>query len=73
MFALGVALIILGYNTVYTGFTNLRSGGHSNGWWQNLGISTTVSVDDGSTPAANLTGQPASSNPSPTAGGVINV
>lgn len=73
-FPLGVVGLILGYALMYTGAFNLRNGGRGPGFFEALGFKGgTVAGPSADTPSANMTGQPASSNPSPTSGGMTQV
>lgn len=46
-FAIGVAVMLLGYTALYSGQSNLLSGGHGTGFLAALGFSNPISHGDG--------------------------
>ncbi len=58
MFAAGVILFILGYGFIYTGATNLTTGGKGPTLFQAFGITASITLIDNTAVSPNLTGQP---------------
>lgn len=73
MFPFGVACVILGYAIMYYGVNNLVNGGQGPTIAQTLGLKSELSVEPTirDKPIANQTGQPATSNQSPTQSGGV--
>lgn len=68
MFPLGVGLLIIGYGVSYWAIINFRNGGDGPGFAEVMGLTQSLNIADGpgkGVGRANLTGQPATSNPSP--------
>lgn len=64
MFGLGVALLLLGYNMVYTGISNLLNGGNGPGFFEALGITNTLSSPATTNRAPNSSGSQTGPPPS---------
>lgn len=71
MFGIAVATIVLGYAMMYTALENVTHAGDGHTLFQNLGITTTVSLGDPVNP--NLTGQPPTTPGNPLPGGTVNI
>lgn len=71
MFILVTALLIVGYDAVYFGISNLMNPGKGSKFWAGLNVTQSLSTPAGVNFSPNLTGQPASAAQPPPGGTVL--